>query len=426
MNKLTLALLLSSFISSVYAADNDYLISETSVPPEKSTLRAFENGDTYTYIKCVYRKNKDKAFDASSSWEWGRADNAANDYATVNGHWYSGAILTNMFYTKSSYQDIENVCINTLNKKGISYSDMIPYASDYTLSYYYSFWNEGDSVPTIDVGNKKLDRMVVFGDSLSDTINVYNGSYGTVPNSTTWYLGHFSNGLVWHEYLSKKHIKVPSYTWATGNAESGGNLIFSGFEQQLDSFDAYIKKSSGYDINKTLFLALFGGNDFITGNKSPDHIINNYKASLVRLKNLGAKQIVVLTLPDFSTVPAVKSKSQAERDKLKNKSVEFNMKLSSLIDSLRATYPDVTWIMPDLNAAFDKIVKNPADFGYVNTTDTCLNLWGSSIDYIAGSSPRDECKNSNGAFIFWDNMHPTTKTHEILSDILAGEIKSSL
>ncbi|OVZ74359.1 SGNH/GDSL hydrolase family protein [Yersinia intermedia] len=423
MNKIPLALFLYVFCISAYAVKETSSISETNIPPERSMQHSARNSETYTYIKCVYRKNKDKKFDATSSWEWGRAGNTANNYATVNGHWYSSAILANMFYTKASHQEIKNVCINTLNKKDINYSDLIPYASDYTLSYYYSFWNEGSNIPSIEVGKAKLDRMVVFGDSLSDTINVYNGSYGTVPNSNTWFLGHFSNGLVWHEYLSKKHIKVPGYTWATGNAESGSNLIFSGFSQQLDSFESYMKKSNGYDIGQTLFLAMFGGNDFITGNKLPDDIVNNYKTALVRLKNLGAKQVAIFTLPDFSTIPAVKNWSQSERDKLKNKSIEFNTKLSSLINSLKSTYPDVKWIMPDLNAAFDKIIKNPASFNYVNAKDTCLNLRDSSLDYIAGASPKDECKNSNGAFIFWDNMHTTTKMHEDISDILGNEIK---
>ncbi|MEY4474918.1 MAG: hypothetical protein RL248_685 [Pseudomonadota bacterium] len=426
MNKTPLALFLSAFCISVHAVEGVSSISQTNIPPENNMQQFLSNGETYTYIKCVYRKNKDKNFDATSSWEWGRIGNSANDYAIVNGHWYSGAILTNMFYTKSSYQEIKNVCINTLNNKGVSYSDIIPYASDYTLSYYYTFWTEGRNNPSIQVGKGKLDRMVVFGDSLSDTINVYNGSYGTVPNSNTWFLGHFSNGLVWHEYLSNKHIKVPSYTWATGKAESGSNLIFSGFGQQVDSFESYMKKSTGYDISQTLFLALFGGNDFITGSKSPDYIINNYKTAFVRLKNLGAKQIAIFTLPDFSTVPAVRDWSQYERDKLKNKSIEFNTKLSLLMNSLKLTYPDVKWIMPDLSAAFDKIIKNPAIFNYVNTNETCLNLRDSSFDYIAGASPRDKCINSNGAFVFWDNMHPTTKAHEDISDILADEIKLSL
>ncbi|CNJ86702.1 putative lipase/acylhydrolase [Yersinia aldovae] len=331
-----------------------------------------------------------------------------------------------MFYTKASQQEIKDVCINALSNKSINYSDLIPYVSDYTLSYYYSFWNEGGNMPSIDIGKTKLDRMVIFGDSLSDTINVYNGSYGTVPNSNTWFLGRFSNGLVWHEYLSKKHIKVPGYTWATGNAESGNNLIFSGLGQQLDSFESYLKKSNRYDIGQTLFLAMFGGNDFITGSKSPDDIINNYKTSLVRLKNLGAKQIAIFTLPDFSPIPAVKNGSLSEKDKLKNKSIEFNTKLSSLINMLKLTYSDVKWIIPDLSSAFDKIIKNPASFNYVNSKDTCLNLRDSSLDYIAGASPREECKNSNGAFVFWDNMHPTTKMHENISDILADEIKLSL
>jgi thermolabile hemolysin len=399
-------------------------ISSTSVSPSQSEPSSVQSKNTYTYIKCAYRKNPNAFSDVTSSWQWGLSEN--NQYAVVNGRWYSNAILANMFYTEASFREIKDICISTLSKAGITYADVYPYASDHTLSYYYTFWSEGQHLPSVRIGATDLERMVVFGDSLSDTINVYNGSYGTVPNSKSWYFGHFTNGLTWHEYLTGYHMNIPSYSWATGNAHSGNDIIFSGLNQQIDSFELYAQYSSYYNPAKTLFFVLFGGNDLITGNKNPDDVLKSFRTGIPRLIANGAKQIVLFTLPDFSLIPAVLKWSAEDRNKLKEKVQSYNAKLNQYVEELKEDNKDVKIIIANLYSYFGSLIANPDKFGYRNTRDACLNVSGSGFDYITGRSPTSECINSNAAFLFWDNMHPTAKTHLNISQMIFDEIKLSL
>jgi hypothetical protein len=60
--------------------------------------------------------------------------------------------------------------------------------------------------------------------------------------------------------------------------------------------------------------------------------------------------------------------------------------------------------------AFDmhrRIVANPRAYGYVDVFSACLSVG---------------CSNPDG-YVFWDDRHPTTKTHGILADFVIDELK---
>jgi thermolabile hemolysin len=419
-----------SFVTGVLASSGAFAASDsivaTSAPPQyeapSKQARALFAGDTTTYVKCVYKVGGQDDSNPTSSWLWAKV---GSNYAKLKGYWYNSMPLANMFYTEAPYAEVMNLCTSTLAAAGVSSTIVIPYASDYTLSYYYVIWNQGANQPVVNVGGRGLDRMVVFGDSLSDTINVYNGSYGTVPNSKSWLLGHFSNGKLWHEYLSTA-LNLPSYVWATGNAESGEKPFFNGFGKQMDSFRDYHAHAKGYDIGKTLFTVLFGGNDFVTGGKSADEVIAQYTTQLNRLAQLGAKQVAVFRLPDFSVIPNVAKWTDADKAKLKENSVQFNDKVEKLIAKLNAEYPQTTFYTLKLDEAFKQVLENSGQYGFVNKTDTCLDVSQSGYSYAVGGAAKAACKTSNAAFVFWDNMHPTTKTHGLLAELLKAEVVRGL
>lgn len=378
------------------------------------------SSDTFTYVKCAYKTSNDDS-DPSTSWEWATKN---GDYVKLKGYWYSSGILSNMFYTDVTSKEIKGLCKSTLQDKGINSSIVMPYASDYTLSYYYMIWNQGQQ-PSVKLGNNEIDRMVIFGDSLSDTVNVYNGSYGTVPNHKSWFLGHFSNGKVWHEYLSED-LNIPSYAWATGNAESGEKNLFNGLGKQVDSFKEYYVYSKGYDIKKTLFMVLFGGNDLITGGKTANNILDEYANKLTYLASLGARQVAVFRLPDFSVIPNVSGWKDDDKRKLKENVIAFNDGVEKLILKLKKENPSTNFYTLPLDGVFDNLINNASQNGFVNSKETCLNIGGSGINYITGVNVKKECKDSNAAFVFWDNMHPTTKTYRLISERIKGDVVNGL
>src|SRR5579862_4048925 len=123
-------------------------------------------------------------------------------------------------------------------------------------------------------------QIVSFGDSLSDTGNLFAASGGTAPPSP-YYNGHFSNGPIWVESLPAK-LSVPSptasslggtnYAWAS--AESGAGVSPSygvpNLLTQIASFSLTNKLTA-----KSLVTVWAGGNDFLDGQTNPAVPVSN-------------------------------------------------------------------------------------------------------------------------------------------------------
>src|SRR4051812_8541313 len=80
--------------------------------------------------------------------------------------------------------------------------------------------------PTFPASAGQFTKLVVLGDSLSDTGNLFAATGGAIPPSP-YYLGRFSNGPVWVEYLAEA-LDVPFEDYAYGGAKTDeGNLFDS-------------------------------------------------------------------------------------------------------------------------------------------------------------------------------------------------------
>lgn len=399
-------------------------VSEYNLILKNSHRSGVKANNSTTYIKCTYKIDKDPT-NPASSWVWAMDPQQPDHYAIVKGYWRDNSAMTNMFYTTASAQELKEICQYTLQSAGINADVVVPYAGDTMFSYYYNFWSQGSNLPEATLDGIKLDRLVVFGDSLSDTINSYNASYGALPKNSTWFYGRFSNGLVWHEYWANA-LNIPSYSWAVGGAESAAKPVFPGFIEQLHNFKQYKAYMQGYDIKKTLFAVLFGGNNFISGNKTPGDVINNYRNGLTQLAQLGAAQITILKLPDLSGVPAVREWREKDKKALREKSVVLNNRLDVLAEELRESWPNTQFIVLSLDKAFDNLINYADKLGYVNTEETCLDLKNETLTYLYHHNPRPACKSSGGSFIFWDYMHLTTHAHSDLSKMILQELRLKL
>src|SRR5262249_50511423 len=74
-------------------------------------------------------------------------------------------------------------------------------------------------------------QLLIFGDSLVDTGNVFVASRGTFPASPPYFNGRFSNGPVWVEALAPAlglPAPVPSLLGGTNNAWGGAETGLSG------------------------------------------------------------------------------------------------------------------------------------------------------------------------------------------------------
>ena len=253
----------------------------------------------------------------------------------------------------------------------------------------------------------EFSNIVIFGDSLSDNGNLYAQTQGLVPDARQYYEGRFSNGPVWVEYLADKlHIDGSLYDYAYGGA-STDSIAPPGLPSQIDIFLDYPPIAPNIS-SHSLFIIWIGANDFLIYNKkdyktSSDRIAQ----SLENLVQYGAHNILVLNLPNLGAIPKM-NKSQSLHSDYEERTILFNNALEDIISNLKDQYPYNTIYFFNVFTIFEDIVDNPYKHGFANAINVCPNF------YINDNYVND------GRYLFWDDVHPTTEAHMLLSSKVAA------
>lgn len=396
----SLALLGSTF---TYAQDAPLTAEAISAAQVSSAQKS----ETYTFVRCWYRPHTSHD-DPASDWEW--ALDSDGDYYKLDGYWWSSVSFKNMFYTDVAQSTIMQRCKETL---GVNHTaaDITFFAADNRLSYNQSIWTN-DKVGR----SSKINKLVVFGDSLSDTGNMFNGSQWLFPNRNSWFLGHFSNGFVWTEYIARDK-DIPVYNWAVGGAAGSNKYIeLTGVKDQVESYLVYRKLAKNYKPEKTLYAVEFGINDFMNYGRTVKAVKEDFIKALNRLVDKGAKNILLITLPDATKAPQFKYESAEKAATVKSKILAFN----KFIRLQAKQYPQINVVLYDAYELFEKVTKKPEEYGLKVVSEPCLDInRNSARDYLLSHSLTRDCdRYGSDKFVFWGVTHPTTAMHELMANEL--------
>lgn len=253
------------------------------------------------------------------------------------------------------------------------------------------------------------DELVVFGDSLTDTGNIFAQTGGLVPEPF-YFNGRFSNGPVWIEGFAGK-LGLSSVAAADG----GLNYAFSGSATDLQpddtrngalvQFNDLPEQLSDYLGSHTpdgdeLFVIWSGANDFFRLNQLDGTIpANNILNTLDTLAAAGAKSFMVPGQAPLGEAPsAVALGPQAVID-ANQYSIDFNATIAAGLAARQAANPDHTYISVDIYGATLDILADPFGFGFDDVTNPAMNP-------IPSSPPANVNR-----FLFLDDQHPTNTAH---------------
>lgn len=402
MNKTTSLVALSALLScNQVFAETETIVNET------------EHLQTITNVRCWYRTDYSRD-SAATDYEWARIPDGR--YFTIEGYWWG-----NMFYTDTTQQEIRDQCSTTLGIAN-SNADVTYFAASFPWSLNNTIWSNDSAVES-----EKINKIVSFGDSLSDTGNVFGASQFRFPDRSSWFLGHFSNGFVWTEYLAKAK-NLPVYNWAVGG--SGGQsqfFLLSGINDQIKSYLQYMDETENYNPSNTLFTLEFGLNDFMQFGRSAADVKDDFAEALVSLINSGAKNFLLITLPDVTNAPKFQYSSHAEVEFIRSKILDMNTFIQEQVNYYTGLGYNMTLF--DTYELFERVISNPTPYGFDNATESCLSLSSFSLsEYFYWHSLREECiRIGSDKFVFWDSLHPTTAVHQyVAEEILAsGELESN-
>jgi phospholipase/lecithinase/hemolysin len=248
-----------------------------------------------------------------------------------------------------------------------------------------------------------FSNVFVYGDSLSDTGNIYAASGGTIPLSPPYYNGRFSNGILAPEYLANAlHAPLTSFAWGgattgIGNSGDGGTQTSFGI-YGLPGMETQVAGSLGsipsFIVPTSLFIVWGGPDDFISGG-TVQQGVTDVLTIVGALQLAGAQHILVPGMPDLGLTPAYYGDLSATAF-----SFAFDQALQANLPK-GATYFDTFGFM-------HQVVANPGAYGFTDVTDPCL----------VGLTP---CSNP-GQYLFWDDLHPTTAADQILAAQFANAV----
>lgn len=316
------------------------------------------------------------------------------------------------------------------------------------------------------------DQIIAFGDSLSDNGNDYaltskmNETFSSVPiiPSPPYFEGRFSNGPVWIEDLATS-LNVPLNDYAYGGAwaenfSDSKLLIPFGLGSQVILY----LSSAVTDFNKDnhLYVIWMGGNDYLGGRDDVNYATTNTVAvihdAVERLIYYGAKNILVLNLPDLGLTPGVEHEGNASIKMEEELSQMHNQKLAAMISEEIKQHPDVKFTSVNVADYMDDLMADPEKYHIKNVTNACydgnyylekmakMGMMHSSaiqaakkanIDImhnyalrsayamsLAGADGVSSCDDPD-EYLFWDNIHPTRTGHQLISSLVLNALKGN-
>ncbi|MEY8713960.1 SGNH/GDSL hydrolase family protein [Francisella philomiragia] len=324
---------------------------------------------------------------------------------------------------------------------------------------------------------KDIERILIFGDSLSDTGNLYGYTNGIIPRSTPYYRGMFSNGSVWTTMLSGiLENKIPISNYAVGGATAVFEPSWTdlGLPYTIDTeLQAYSLDNGAHDTNKNLAIFFIGANDYLTISANQDpNLLKNIASEvtdkiIAAIKTVKAQKTLVIGLPNLGLTP--ESKNIGNQNLLKEVSSLHNQILKQFAED----QTNIEFV--DMNPIFEMLVNDTDNFNKkyhtsISPSKTNQSCWsGGYFSYNPdGQNPKDFYENllrsnskplllqeseniSSGEldmskipltpditsailaaeagklcdnpqeYIFWDGVHPTYQVHKALFEYIANE-----
>jgi len=303
-----------------------------------------------------------------------------------------------------------------------------------------------------------------------------------LPGKPYWH-DHFTNGEVWNEYLAEM-FQIDAYDEEVYlNRAFAGSWALT-YDYQLTTWNlirhpvaslknlvvgklippslglitqAHLLENDTLD-NDAVYFIFAGANDYISmlnfednydvsiRSTYIDNVLDAIESSTTHLIAQGASHFVIMGLPDVSLSP--RFTTTADKVILKDTVDEHNKRLEARLVQWQAAHPDVDYMYVDISSSLKTILAEPAEHGLTNTKDACIDVklpkfkalarspfphnsvlqYAQVVQYVspkwaAGAKNYHECKAPN-EYLFWDEIHPSTKVHKLLAKDVCDAMKA--
>ncbi|HVF73018.1 MAG TPA: SGNH/GDSL hydrolase family protein [Chthoniobacterales bacterium] len=280
-------------------------------------------------------------------------------------------------------------------------------------------------------------KIIVFGDSLSDTGNVrdrtdsksggtvdfpsgsFNYSDGRWTNSSDTDPASTTYAGVWHEQLANTFLNIAPATYSLGggtNYAFGGATTNNGTHEEVvvttplfgdvtitiddmgQQVDDYLA-SQVVDPN-ALYVVWGGGNDLFNDESATNVTATAARATalMTRLANAGAKYIMVPNVPPLGVIPRYAGEPEKQRS-LSAAAADYRQQLSAnlttALSNLASQGITPTLYPVDVWTNTIRVMAYPSRYGFIDVSTVV----------------QDKSEANPDQYLFWDDKHPTTAAH---------------
>ena len=281
---------------------------------------------------------------------------------------------------------------------------------------------------------------VFFGDSLSDPGNHYiafgevsRPPYQPVPIYPYAIGGHhFSDGDTWAEDLAyemgrpasgRPALREPGIftNYAVGRARARpGAPVFPQFDLGTQ-VTGFLSDFGGHAPGDRVYVIWIGANDLFdalealqsdpsgaTSGLIIQQALGALSTNIQMLWAAGARNFLVLNLPDPALTPYVRSLGPVAQGAATQLTSAYNTALAQVVGELSGL-PQAQFQQFDLNAFLHQVVSSAGRYGLLNVQDSCL-AFGVTANAVCAEPDR---------YLFWDGIHPTRVGHLLISFAIA-------
>ncbi|KAG2226654.1 hypothetical protein INT45_001001 [Circinella minor] len=215
-----------------------------------------------------------------------------------------------------------------------------------------------------------------------------------------------TNGPTWIEYLATylgADLYDQAYSGATANNVSKRSILPRSVPDISEQILEFNSNDSKLNSAETLYIIWTGVNDvhdiYVKTNDITEQniLLNSIVDSVTKEVNSfhPTDHLLIMGLAPIERLPLFSSLSDPTA--LIKLIRTYNEKLKALAAS---RYPSTKFI--NANFMFEKYIAFHNSYKYVDTTQAC------TLDL-------EQCIKSNYSYLWWDEWHPTTKTHQLIA-----------
>ena len=279
--------------------------------------------------------------------------------------------------------------------------------------------------------------MRVFGDSFSDTGNVFAATGGLLPPDPPFFMGRFSDGPVWVEYLAADLGLTVTANGANPTIINGNNFAVGGAQAAvpvptplgtipslLNQVDLYLAASTLPLDSQHLYVVFAGHNDLrdaVNPSQGYDaatqqQIMRDAVDAVVRsvrtLADAGARSILVPNIADLGMAPETGPTSRNNAAASTAITIDFNARLASELAG--PNLPLGTDVIEFDTFSFAHLVYNDA----VNNGGAVYGITNFTVPIFPGFVGSPGADPAVSAFA--DDLHLSSVAQSLLAAQMAG------